>query len=101
MDISGSSRYFSYTHRRTELPPRMDFHLHDRYEIYFFLAGDVHYLIDSKVYPLSCGDLLIMNNRELHKPAFRSPAPYENIVIHFDPGVAAALAPFSSLPLLD
>ncbi|MCZ8512784.1 AraC family transcriptional regulator [Paenibacillus filicis] len=95
------NRYFHYSHRRMEKPRKMEFHLHDQYEIYFFISGDVHYLIEKKVYPLEYGDLLIMNNRELHKATFRSDAPYENIVIHFDPAVAAALAAVSPYPLLD
>lgn len=83
-----SNRYFQYSHRRMETPPRMDFHLHDRFEVYIFITGEVNYLIEKKVYPLQYGDLLIMNNRELHKPTFRSDAVYENIVVHFDPAVA-------------
>ncbi|WP_284641647.1 helix-turn-helix domain-containing protein [Paenibacillus silviterrae] len=95
------NQYFHYSHRRTEQPPRMDFHLHDSYELYFFLSGDVHYLIEKKVYPLRYGDLLIMNNRELHKATFRSNATYENIVVHFDPAVSEALTGLSDFPLLD
>lgn len=96
-----SNRYFQYGHRRTDNPPRMDFHLHDRYEIYFFISGEVNYFIEKKVYPLQYGDLLIMNSRELHKATFRSDATYENIVVHFDPAVAEALGALSSFPLLD
>lgn len=101
MYITCANRYFRYGHRRTESPPNFDFHLHDQFEIYFFIAGDVHYLIEKKVYPLQYGDLLIINNRELHKPTFRSDAPYENIVVHFDPSVAAAVSALSPFPLLD
>ncbi|MCZ8523220.1 MULTISPECIES: AraC family transcriptional regulator [Paenibacillus] len=101
MFISGDSAYFQYCHRRVEIPLKIDFHLHDRFEIYFFISGDVHYLVEKNVYPLQYGDLLIMNSRELHKPTFRSDAPYENIVVHFDPTVATALASLSAYPLLD
>ncbi|UUZ92868.1 AraC family transcriptional regulator [Paenibacillus sp. P25] len=101
MHVTFSNRYFHYSHRRTEQPNKMEFHLHDRFEIYFFIAGDVNYFIEKKVYPLQYGDLLIMNNRELHKATFRSDAPYENIVIHFDPAVAAAMTSVSPYPLLD
>ncbi|MDF2961136.1 MAG: hypothetical protein K0S39_2871 [Paenibacillus sp.] len=87
MNIRHNTPQIDYLHRRLEQLPKYDFHLHDRFEIYFFISGDVHYLIEKKVYPLVYGDLLVMNNRELHKPTFRSETPYENIVIHFDPGV--------------
>jgi len=90
-----------YIHKRTEQPPKMDFHLHDQFEIYFFLSGDVRYFIEKTVYPLSYGDLLVMNNRELHKPTFRSDEPYENIVIHFDPETIRQLTSAFSFDLLD
>jgi AraC-like DNA-binding protein len=98
MDIHHHTRQINYRHRRMEQPPKFDFHLHDRFEVYFLLSGDVHYFIEKNVYPLAHGDLLVMNDRELHKPTFRSNLPYENIVIHFDPGVTE---PFASLYRFD
>lgn len=85
MKIAHEIEGLQYIHKRTDEPYKMDFHLHDRFEVYFFIAGDVHYLIEKKVYPLVYGDVLLINSRELHKPTYRSEAPYENIVIHFDP----------------
>ncbi len=101
MRIAHEIKGIQYGHRRTEHPPKMDFHLHDRFEIYFFISGDVHYFIEKKVYPLAYGDLLIMNNRELHKAKLQSDAPYENIVIHFDPEVVRQLTSPFSLDLLN
>ncbi|TDG00359.1 helix-turn-helix domain-containing protein [Paenibacillus piri] len=98
MDIHYQTRQIDYRHRRLEQSPKFDFHLHDRFEIYFFISGDVHYFIEKQVYPLQYGDLLVMNNRELHKPTFRSTATYENKVIHFHPGLAE---PFSSMYRFD
>ena len=81
-----------------------DFHLHDRFEIYFFISGDLNYLVESKVYPLKYGDLLIMNSHEIHKPSFQPDAPagrqlekpYERIVIHFDPQLPRLFNPSES-----
>jgi AraC-like DNA-binding protein/mannose-6-phosphate isomerase-like protein (cupin superfamily) len=101
LDIHFTTPQLQYRHRRLEHPPKFDFHLHDRYELYLFLAGDVHYLIEKKVYPLTSGDLLVLNNRELHKPTFRSDTPYENIVIHFEPDVVKLLDSAFCYGLLD
>jgi len=78
-----------YSHARFDSYPEASFHLHDRFEIYFFISGDVNYFIEKKVYCLKYGDLLIMNSSEIHRPQFSSNTPYERIVIHFDPEVAA------------
>lgn len=82
----------NYSHIRIENPGPADFHLHDRYEIYFFLSGNVNYFIEKKVYPLHFGDLLLMNSHEIHKPHFLPGEPYERIVIHFDSSIAQALS---------
>ncbi len=82
----------NYGHTRVENPGQADFHLHDRFEIYFFISGNVNYFVEKKVYSLKYGDLLIMNNNEIHKPFFIPGEPYERVVIHFDPGIAQHLS---------
>ncbi|MEC9491036.1 MAG: AraC family ligand binding domain-containing protein, partial [Halanaerobiales bacterium] len=62
-------------------------HLHDFYEIYYFLKGDVTYYIEGHGYQMEANSLLIINNKELHKPIFNNNLPYERIVIHFFPWV--------------
>lgn len=82
----------NFGHIRIENPRPTDFHLHDRFEIYFFISGNVNYFIEKKVYPLHYGDLLIMNSHEIHKPFFLPGEPYERVVIHFDPSIPQALS---------
>lgn len=82
-----NSRVF-YRHVSTSLDPYYsNFHLHNGFEIYFFISGSVNYFVEKKVYPLKYGDLLIMNNNEIHKPSFLDNSVYERIVIHFDPSI--------------
>jgi len=66
-------------------PAEYPVHIHDRYEIYYFLSGDVTYFIEGQSYPLSRHDLLVINTGELHRPVFNSSRPYERITIHFRP----------------
>ena len=81
-----------YSHVRDENPMPADFHLHDRFEIYFFISGNVNYFIEKKVYTLRYGNLLVINSNEIHKPSFMPGKTYERIVIHFDPAVARQLS---------
>jgi AraC-like DNA-binding protein len=60
-------------------------HIHDGYELYFFLQGDVTYNIEGQTYKLNSKDILIINNKELHRPYFDSNSTYERMVIHFNP----------------
>ena len=82
----------NYGHTRIENPGQADFHLHDRFEIYFFISGNVNYFIEKKVYSLHYGDLLLMNSHEIHKPSFSPGEQYERIVIHFDSEILQSLS---------
>lgn len=82
-----SSNEFSFGHTMTDNPlkPEPSLHMHDHYEIYYFLSGDVNYYIEGQFYHLGSKDLLIISNKELHRPYFESDKLYERIVIHFNP----------------
>lgn len=59
-------------------------HHHDFYEIYFFISGEVNYLIESRNYQLKPGDILLISPLELHHPHIlpqNEEAPYERIVL--------------------
>jgi AraC-like DNA-binding protein len=85
-------RWLEYRHSRTVPWNITEFHLHNYFEIYFFIGGAVNYFVEKQVYPLKYGDLLLMNHHEIHKPAFRSDDVYERIVIHFEPQLGKAFS---------
>lgn len=72
-------------------PPGVDFHNHDFYEIYLFLSGKVTYTVEGKSYRLKPRDILIVNNRELHKAYVETGIPYERIVIWLNPDFVRSL----------
>lgn len=87
-----SEQLFHISHSKEETPNSNCFieHIHESYEIYYFISGDVTYLIEGQAYQISPHDLLIINSRELHKPVFNSKSSYERIVIHFSPAYLTA-----------
>jgi AraC-like DNA-binding protein len=84
---SDPDNVIDYEHKKGEYLDVSDFHLHNRYEIYFFISGNINYFIEKKVYQLKFGDLFVMNSREIHKPSFTGEGTYERIVVHFDPAL--------------
>lgn len=58
-------------------------HIHEQYEIYLFLAGDVEYLVEGSRYPLEGNSLMIMRPSEVHKPRIRTAKRYERYAINF------------------
>jgi AraC-like DNA-binding protein len=73
-------------------PVEVDFHNHNFYEIYLFLSGNVTYIIEGKSYKLKPKDILIINNKELHKAFVESGVPYERIVIWLNPEYVKSLS---------
>ena len=61
--------------------PTVNFHLHDNYEIYYFLMGDANYYVEGNIYTLEKGDILLTNDKELHAPVFHNKDGYERIFI--------------------
>lgn len=90
--FANPNKCINYGHTKTINPDSPDFHLHNLYEIYFFIAGNAKYFIEKKVYSLKYGDLFVMNSDEIHKPYFPSGGYYERIVIHFEPWIAQIIS---------
>ena len=60
-------------------------HHHDFYEVYFFMSGNVQYIIENRSYLLTPGDVLLISPMELHQPMFgREHREYERIVLWID-----------------
>lgn len=69
-------------HYRDTYPNEVALHHHDFYEMYLFLSGSVDYVIDSRHYRISPGDVLLISPNELHQPMFSGERqPYERIVL--------------------
>ncbi len=89
------AKYLSFSHttdRAVNYSIDLHFHL-TKYEIFYFLSGDVEYFIGNKTYKLNPGNLLLINSRQLHRPLIRPGKEYQRITIHFDPIFFRAISP--------
>ena len=76
-----TARYYEFHHSYNETPPTVEFHQHPFYEIFFFISGNVNYIIEGRSYKLRPGDILLTSNADIHRPEVRPGRPYERIVI--------------------
>ena len=76
-----NERYIEFHYSYDETPPEIDFHQHTFYEIYFFLSGNVNYIIEGRNYKLRPGDILFTNRTDIHKPDIHPGKPYERVVV--------------------
>lgn len=66
-------------------------HLHDSYEIFMALSENIRYFINGNAYDLSKGDLIITNDKEIHRPTVIDDGEYERKFIQFHPHVFTPL----------
>lgn len=76
---------FEFFHNKDDSHLEVEYHNHDFYEIYFLISGKVTYIIEGKSYTLKPLDILLINNKELHKPIIEQGAIYERMVIWVNP----------------
>lgn len=92
----------------TEQPDQSIFvpHAHDVFELFCFLSGNAIYSVEGNIYQLSPGDIIVLQNTEMHYLILRKSVPYTRFSIYFKPDCglssedkAALLAPFVNRPI--
>lgn len=58
-------------------------HFHDRFEIFYLLSGERYYFIKERTFFVKKGDLVLINNYDLHKTADTGVPNHERILIKF------------------
>lgn len=76
---------FLFAHNLTQKPFDINTHIHDGYEIFYHLSGDLTYYIEGQAYQVEPQDIIITNRRELHRIVFNSQKPYKRKFIQFKP----------------
>ncbi len=77
---------FELQYKRDAYLRKVKLHHHDFFEIFFLLSGDVTYTIESKLYKVSPGDILLISPRELHQLHIEAEREvYERYVLWVDP----------------
>lgn len=76
---------FEFFHYKDKSVMEIEYHNHDFYEIYFFLSGNVTYMVEGKSYRMRPWDILIVSHKELHKPIIDASVYYERVVLWVNP----------------
>ena len=73
-------------------------HIHDFYEIYVNLNGDVSFRVGNRIYPVRRGDVILTRPNEIHRCIYRSDCVHEHFCIWFS-GLSSSL--FEKTPFAD
>lgn len=75
---------FSCGYNETEyVTGEYELHCHNYYEIYYFLEGDVDYLVEGQQYRPSPNSILLLSPHVFHGVRINSSIPYRRFPIHF------------------
>ncbi|MDR1699757.1 MAG: AraC family transcriptional regulator [Lachnoclostridium sp.] len=69
----------------TKQSPIQDFHLHNFYEMFFLLEGEINFYIHRSNYHVKAGSLIVMNDLEVHRAINPGNQEYKRIYIHIPP----------------
>lgn len=76
---------YEFFHSQGSRPLDIAYHSHDFYEVFLFVSGRAEYIIEGKTYALRPGDILLTNDRELHRPLVEPGRLYERYVLWIRP----------------
>lgn len=65
---------------------KVSLHSHDFYELYYFINGNISYIIENAHYTLLSGDILLISPRDLHQLDIKdTKTEYERVVLWINP----------------
>ena len=88
-----------YSHNERPNPKHFKLHIHEWYEIYYFINGSGLFKVEGNSYPLESGSILIMRSNESHYIDINPERPYTRISVHFNPKLLADIDPQGILML--
>ncbi len=62
-----------------------NYHYHDFYEIFFFIQGNVDFIIEGRQYSMQPGNTLLIHYHDLHQAVLKHTEYYERFYIWIDP----------------
>ena len=82
-----SEQAFCLQHNVDEKPNAEHYrlHIHDHYEIYALVSGNVEYMVEGRIYTVRPGSLLLMRAGETHKTVIKEQGLYDRYVLFVRP----------------
>ncbi|MBQ8741839.1 MAG: helix-turn-helix domain-containing protein [Clostridia bacterium] len=85
---------FGYPYNLVDSPDIEPQHIHDQYEFYVNLSGDVSFLVDTQIYAIESGDVVIIKPNTLHKCIYNKSCKMEHFVLWLSIGEDSPLVSF-------
>lgn len=97
--ISSENVKFTFSHLNTysgpDNPENDDSHIHDCYEIYINISGDVSFLVNNQLYPIHKGSVIFTRPGDVHLCIYKNVCLHEHFCIWIDAPVDSPLVSFT------
>jgi AraC-like DNA-binding protein len=84
--IETDKAFFEYSYS-SKANPNYQIHCHNIYEIYYFIEGDVDYLVEGKQYHPTPHSIILLSPHVFHGVRVNSDKPYRRFAFHFHPDI--------------
>lgn len=98
IDLTQTRCFHNITQKQNDA---FDLHAHDHYELFYFVNGDVRYILEGRVYALEPGSALLIRAKTFHGMKIDSGAIFERYIVQFMPDSLSLRAQETLLSLFD
>lgn len=71
--------------RKSDADSRSEAHIHSFFEIYVNVTGDVSFMVENNIYPITAGDIIITRPNEVHHCIYNSSCEHEHYCVWIAP----------------
>lgn len=76
---------FRLFHLKDDRGAELEFHYHEFCKLVLLLSGHGEYTVEDRHYIMQAGDILLIGNGQIHRPAFAGGVEYERIIFYISP----------------
>ena len=76
---------FRLFHLKDARGTEIEYHYHEFCKLVLLLSGQGEYTVEDRHYTLQAGDILLIGNRQVHRPEFARGVEYERIIVYISP----------------
>ena len=98
--LSSENIKYTVTHENTysgpDNPENDDSHIHDCYEIYMNISGDVSFLVNNQLYPIDRGSVIFTRPGDVHLCIYKRDCKHEHFCLWIDVSADSPLLTFAN-----
>lgn len=88
---------YHFFHLKDTAGQERDYHFHEFDKVVILISGKVDYAVESEVYPLHPGDVLLVPHHAIHKAVIDKSEPYDRVIVYLSDSRYSSIMPDADL----